>query len=88
MESKPFTKRGMLSTLNSLYDPFGFIGPVTLKGKMLFHKALDLSSDWYDPLPEFENEWRNRCDSLQDLSHISIPRSYINTIQVYKTSLE
>lgn len=44
IESKPFTKRGMLSTLNSLYDPFGFVGPVTLKGKMLFCKALDLSS--------------------------------------------
>lgn len=79
MESKPFTKRGMLSTLNSLYDPFGFIGPVTLRGKMLFRKALDLSSDWDDPLTEFENEWRNWCDSLQDLSHISVPRSYTSS---------
>ncbi|XP_062602313.1 uncharacterized protein LOC134264026, partial [Saccostrea cucullata] len=80
LEQKPFTKRGMLSTLNSLYDPIGFISPVTLKGKILFRKALNSPSDWDDPLPpEFEDEWRNWCDSLEELAHISIPRPYTSS---------
>ena len=31
----PFTKRGMLSTIASLYDPLGFICPVVLESKVL-----------------------------------------------------
>lgn len=74
LDLKSFTKRGMLSTLNNLYDPIGFISPVTLKGKILFRKALNSLSDWDNPLPpEFEEEWRNWCDSLEDLAHVSIP---------------
>ena len=80
LELKPFTKRGMLSTLNSLYDPIGFISPVTLKGKILFRKALNSCSDWDDPLqPDFEDVWRNWCGSLEDLAHISIPRPYVRS---------
>ncbi len=32
---KPFTRRGILSTVNSLYDPLGFVAPVTMQGKAL-----------------------------------------------------
>ncbi|XP_038845403.1 uncharacterized protein LOC120044802 [Salvelinus namaycush] len=30
-DEKPFTRRGVLSTLNSLYDPLGFVAPVTIQ---------------------------------------------------------
>ena len=32
---KPFTRRGVLSVINSLYDPLGFAAPVVIKGKFL-----------------------------------------------------
>lgn len=35
-ERKPFTRRGVLSTVNSLYDPLGFVAPVTIQVKALF----------------------------------------------------
>ena len=77
LHSNPFTKRGMLSTLNSLYDPIGFIAPVVLRGKVMFRKVLDSSYGWDDPLPpEHELEWRKWCDSLVDLANLSVPRAY------------
>ena len=33
-EDKPFTKWGILSVINSLFDPLGIASPVVIKGKM------------------------------------------------------
>ena len=35
MTEKPYTRRGMLAVVNSIYDPVGFLSPITLKGKLL-----------------------------------------------------
>nr|XP_055056164.1 uncharacterized protein LOC129440699 [Misgurnus anguillicaudatus] len=34
-DEKPYTRRGILSTVNSLFDPFGFVAPVIIKGRSL-----------------------------------------------------
>lgn len=41
-EEKSYTQRGVLSTVNSLYDPLGFVAPITMQGKALL---LELSSE-------------------------------------------
>ena len=51
-EIKPFTRRGVLSTLNSVYDPLGFVAPVLIRGKWLLRDLMTASVDWDDPLPE------------------------------------
>lgn len=53
-EDKPFTRRGILSVINGLYDPIGFAVPVVLKGKLLMKEMLfsTTSLDLDDPLPE------------------------------------
>ncbi|KAK3107001.1 hypothetical protein FSP39_004706 [Pinctada imbricata] len=77
LQSNPFSKRGMLATLNSLYDPIGFVSPVVLRGKIMFRNVLNSSYDWDDPLPlEREEDWKTWCDSLADLAHMSVPRTY------------
>ena len=35
INNKQFTKRGVLATVNSVYDPNGIVCPVTLKGKLI-----------------------------------------------------
>ena len=51
--SKVFSRsrRGMLSALNSIYDPLGLISPFILKGRLIFQTVCQLSIGWDDPVP-------------------------------------
>ncbi|KAI4886253.1 hypothetical protein NFI96_006958 [Prochilodus magdalenae] len=49
---KPYTRRGVLSTINSLYDPFGFAVPVSIRGRALLRELTTNSCEWDDPLPK------------------------------------
>ena len=43
-EPKPFTRRGVLSVINSLFDPIGFTAPVTLTGKVILEMPCPLNA--------------------------------------------
>ncbi|XP_059843090.1 uncharacterized protein DDB_G0292642-like [Hypanus sabinus] len=49
---KPFTRRGVLSTVNSVFDPLGLLAPVTIQGRALLRELTSELSDWDTPLPE------------------------------------
>ncbi|XP_075706846.1 uncharacterized protein LOC142741353 [Rhinoderma darwinii] len=76
-EEKPFTRRGVLSAISSLYDPLGFAAPVTIEGKAMLRDYTREVSNWDAPLPMKERAtwtaWRN---SLTALSGLHIPRPY------------
>ena len=82
LEETPFTRRGVLSVTNSLYDPLGLAAPVIIKGKHLLRSlSKDFSAShpdaWDYPLPgEREAEWKEWCHSLRALEDIKVPRSY------------
>ncbi len=75
--NKPFTKRGVLSTVNGLYDPIGFAAPVTIQGRLLLRELSKGIDDWDTPLPaERCREWESWRDSLNDLQQLHIRRTY------------
>ena len=79
-EEKPFTRRGLLSTVNSLFDPIGFISPITISGKILLRECTPEGSDWDEPLPENNlHKWKEWQSSLHCLSDIAIPRMMSHT---------
>ena len=61
--SRPFTKRGLLSVVNSLYDPCNFVSPVTLQGRLIQREVLSSNPlldkyGWDDQLPsEYFEAW-------------------------------
>ena len=58
IEDKPFTRRGIMSTLHSVYDPLGFASPVILRGRLLFRDITEFSPAWDDPLPVmYAKDW-------------------------------
>ena len=76
-EQKAFTRRGVLSTINSLYDPLGFAAPVIIQDKTLLRELTTDTCDWELPLPsEKEALWVTWRDSLKALSIVRIHRPY------------
>ena len=80
-EVKPFTRRGVLSVTNSLYDQLGIAAPVVIKAKMLL-RAITVSlkrhlpDDWDKPLPEqYRSAWEAWRKSLSDLTEVKVPRA-------------
>ena len=55
LQDKPFTRRGILSTVSSIFDPFGFVAPLLLVGKRVLQDpappftycAVDYFGPWY-----------------------------------------
>ena len=82
LEEKPFSRRGVLSVTNSLYDPLGLAAPVIVKGKQLLRSMTSgvnapHSDMWDAPLPEeYKPAWDNWCYSLRSLEKLKVPRSY------------
>ncbi|KAK5853507.1 hypothetical protein PBY51_014653 [Eleginops maclovinus] len=73
-EKKPYTRRGILSTVNSLYDPLGFVAPIVMQGKALV-RELSSEQGWDTPLdPGKETEWNTWRESLTALEDLHIKR--------------
>jgi hypothetical protein len=78
-DNQPFTRRGVLSTINSIFDPLGFLAPVIIDGKLLMRHLVGCTSDWDEPLPQqYLAMWEHWVTSLQDLHCLRIPRTYLS----------
>lgn len=81
LETKPFTKRGILSLINRSFDPIGFIAPVKIKGKMPLREISQGTTGWDDELPqEYMNQWSEWINSLESLKDFNIPRCYTSQL--------
>ncbi|XP_008181389.1 uncharacterized protein LOC103308916 [Acyrthosiphon pisum] len=69
------TKRTLLSDLNRVFDPLGFLCPVLLRGKMFLQQIWSMKLDWDTQLsPDIQGRWKSFIRELQDLKCLSIPR--------------
>ncbi|KAK0130926.1 Beta-1,3-galactosyltransferase 2 [Merluccius polli] len=51
VQEQPATRRNILSTVASVYDPLGFIAPVLLSGKRILQEMCKHGTNWDDPMP-------------------------------------
>ena len=71
------TRRGCLSTLSSIFDPLGMIGPVLLPAKRVLQKTWQLKLLWDEKLPEdLLKDWNKWKENLTLLNHVTIPRCF------------
>ncbi|XP_066928826.1 uncharacterized protein [Clytia hemisphaerica] len=75
LKSTPSTKRGMLSTLSSIYDPIGVLSPFLLEGKRILQGLSKYS--WDSVLQdEIANKWESWKSSLPCIESLSLPRRF------------
>ena len=86
-DSTKLTKRIILSKAAQIFDPLGWITPVTLRAKLIIQNLWKSKVSWDDEVPEtIATEWIKYQSEASALEQIKIPR-YINySIQV--TSIE
>lgn len=72
---RPCTKRHILSDLARVFDPIGFLTPITFFIKCLMQKLWVLGLDWDDQPPsEIMRIWTRYKNELKLLSNFNIPR--------------
>ena len=77
LKDKPFTRRGILSTVSSIYDPLGFAAPFLLQGKKILQELCKGKVEWDDPVPEeLRARWDRWRSELSLLEGMKIPRCY------------
>ena len=74
---KPATRRGVLSTISSLYDPLGMAAPFILAGKMILQDLCRQKLGWDEDIPEdLLIRWRQWLQELPALDNFSMDRCF------------
>ncbi|XP_064122452.1 uncharacterized protein LOC135226673 [Macrobrachium nipponense] len=78
LKDNPFTRRGLLSTISSLYDPLGLLSPIIFPAKKLLQELCQIESlDWDERIPDEPAErWQHWIQGLHLLEQLSIPRCF------------
>ena len=76
LKDKPLSRRGILSTISSVYDPLGIVSPVILTGKQILQDLCCQKVDWDDPLPDEIiarwERWRTELPLLENVKLNSV----------------
>lgn len=73
-KKKTATKRGIHSTVRSLYDPLGFLGLFLLPVKVILQELSRIAVQWGDAIPEPSlTGWNKWVESLPLVANIRTP---------------
>lgn len=73
--TKVVTKRSVLSTIATIFDPIGFLAPVIFHAKHIMQLIWKAELGWDDPLPDdLIRTWKLLLNDLPVLSKVEIPR--------------
>lgn len=65
----------MLSTISSVYDPLGFLAPVTLPPKVMQQELCRRGCAWDDALPpDILSQWKAWLEDLDQFNVFEVPR--------------
>ncbi|XP_041461230.1 uncharacterized protein LOC121412484 [Lytechinus variegatus] len=77
LKERPYTRRGVLSTVSSFYDPCGFLSPVMLRGKQILQELCRSKLDWDSPMPgNLRPSWERWLQEVFHLEKLQIARCY------------
>ncbi|KAI3356834.1 hypothetical protein L3Q82_003487 [Scortum barcoo] len=78
VKDNPLTRRGVLSTVASVFDPLGLAAPFILLGKQILQTLCRDKVGWDEALPaHILPKWESWLRDLPHLAALKIPRSYL-----------
>ncbi|XP_060583463.1 uncharacterized protein LOC132739706 isoform X2 [Ruditapes philippinarum] len=78
LKSNPSTRRGILSTLSSIFDPLGLVSPIILKAKFIIQNLCREKLGWDEQIPDnYDEEWQSWLHFLPRLADITIDRCFL-----------
>ncbi|KAI4892141.1 hypothetical protein NFI96_009207, partial [Prochilodus magdalenae] len=78
VKPNPLTRRGVLATVASMYDPLGFMAPFVLLGKQILQQMCKEKVSWDDELPEnLRPRWESWIRDLPNLAEMQVERCFL-----------
>ena len=69
------TKRMVLQTIASIFDPLGFFSPIVLPGKVFLQELWQKKIEWDETLPpELISKWKSIVQNMERIHTMPIPR--------------
>ncbi|XP_013421679.1 uncharacterized protein LOC106181750 isoform X2 [Lingula anatina] len=79
MPERPPTRRGILSAISSIFDPLGFLTPITTGGRILLREITESGVEWDQPLVEdLKTKWEAWKSSLNLVVDLQFPRMFVH----------
>jgi hypothetical protein len=79
VKDKPNTRRGALSIVASVYDPFGLASPFILPAKRLIQNLTRKQFDWDVPMSEDDKaQWLRWKNDVQQLDSLRVSRNIVS----------
>ena len=77
LKDKPLSRRGILSTVSSIYDPLGFASPFLLQGRRILQQLCSDKKGWDEEItPEERSAWERWRGELPGLEALNIRRCF------------
>jgi len=87
-KDKPLSRRGILSIVNSVYDPLGLISPFILPAKRIIQELCRMGIGWDDCLPKNElDAWQSWRRDQQKLNLLKVKRCIKPSTAVVTTQM-
>ncbi len=75
LKEQPHTRRGILSMVSSIYDPLGFLSPLTLPAKLLLQDLCKRNYGWDDQIhPVLQQQWTKWFRDLEKVMSFQVER--------------
>lgn len=75
----PVTKRNILQGASRLYDPLGWLLPITIRAKLLLQELWKKKVPWDEPLDhDTSHNWSHIATDVEEAAKVVLPRRYFD----------
>ena len=83
------TKRECLQQSSKIFNPLGFLSPVTIRAKLFMQSLWQKHIDWDEPLEkDLRDEWLIIAKDIQVATTVTMPRQYFTNADLSSTAAQ